>query len=66
MADYEPGMYILYDVIKKNVLVEFRGKSHFLSGPFASRSAAIAAGEALCRELGWVPENEQSKSKGTS
>jgi hypothetical protein len=50
---YEIGMHIVYDVLAKGVLVEFRGKSHYLAGPFKTQKEAIGAGEELCRKLGW-------------
>ena len=50
---YETGMHIVYDVLSKGVLVEFRGRSHYLAGPFKTQQEAMRAGEALCRELGW-------------
>ena len=55
---YEQGMHIIYDVMKKGVLVEFRGTSHYLEGPFASQREAILAGENLCRRLGWKPNDD--------
>ena len=50
---YEPGMQIIYDVLKKGVFVEFRGRSDYLPGPFPNQKAAIAAAEDHCREKGW-------------
>lgn len=50
---YEDGMQILYDVLSKGVFVQFRGKSDFLKGPFASQREAIRAAEDFCRKLGW-------------
>lgn len=53
---YEAGMQVVYDVLKKGVFVEFRGRSHYLAGPFPSQKAAVAAAEDYCRDLGWQPE----------
>lgn len=50
---YESGMQIIYDVLKKGVFVEFRGRSHYLEGPFANQREAIRAAEDHCRKLGW-------------
>jgi hypothetical protein len=50
---YEPGMTIIFDVISKSALVSFRGRITNLPGPFESKEAAVVAGEALCRDLGW-------------
>jgi len=53
---YESGMQIIYDVLKKGVFVEFRGRSHYLEGPFASQREAMRAAEDHCKSLGWSPE----------
>ncbi len=50
---YDDGMHILFDAVKKGVFAEFRGESHYLPGPFSNRSAAVAALEQRCPELGW-------------
>lgn len=50
---YEPGMQIIYDVLRKGVLIEFRGVGHYLDGPFATQREAVRAAEDHCRELGW-------------
>ncbi|UNK36606.1 hypothetical protein MNR02_08770 [Shinella sp. H4-D48] len=50
---YETGMQIVYDVLNKGILVEFRGQPHYFPGPFKTQKQAVSAGEALCRELGW-------------
>ena len=50
---YEAGMYIIYDVLKKGVLIDFRDRTHYLPGPFASQRDAVKAGETFCREQGW-------------
>ncbi len=50
---YEDGMLILYDVVKKGVFIEFRGLSYYLPGPYAGQKEALAAGEELCRSMGW-------------
>jgi hypothetical protein len=55
---YEPGMQIVYDVLKKGVLFEFRGLSYYLPGPFPNQKAAIAAAENHCRTLGWEPKRQ--------
>nr|WP_298098598.1 hypothetical protein [uncultured Shinella sp.] len=49
-------MQIIYDVLKKGVFVEFRGRSQYLEGPFASQREAIRAAEDHCRRLGWDME----------
>lgn len=53
---YESGMQIIYDVLKKGVFIEFRGRTEYLEGPFANQRAAMRAAEERCRELGWKPE----------
>ena len=53
MDRYEDGMVVFYDCVIKAVFIDFRGAFHYLIGPFTSRTEAIAAGEARCRELGW-------------
>jgi hypothetical protein len=60
MQTYEPGMTIVYDVVSKSTFIHFRGKLHYLLGPFATRREAIAAGEAKCRELGWRPDQTEA------
>lgn len=50
---YEPGMQIIYDVLRKGVLVEYRGSTEYLTGPIANQREAIAAAEAYCRDRGW-------------
>jgi len=50
---YESGMQVIYDVLKKGVFVEFRGRSHYLEGPFQNQREAVQAAEELCRTLGW-------------
>ncbi|WLR94262.1 hypothetical protein [Shinella zoogloeoides] len=57
---YENGMQIIYDVLKKGVFVEFRGKSEYLAGPFANQRSAVAAAEAYCRERGWSSNPERT------
>jgi hypothetical protein len=51
---YEPDMTIIFDVTSKGVAVSFRGKAIYLPGPYLDRKAGVAAGEALCRKLGWL------------
>ena len=50
---YEQGMHIIYDVLKKGVFIEFRGRSDYLPGPFSSQKDAISAAEDFCRAQGW-------------
>lgn len=50
---YEDGMQIIYDVLSREVSIEFRGVGHYLEGPFASRREAVLAAEDYCRKLGW-------------
>lgn len=56
---YENGMQIIYDVLKKGVFVEFRGRSHYLEGQYKSQREAIGAAEDHCRKLGWDAEPQQ-------
>ena len=51
--EYEHGMQIIYDVLKKGVFVVFRGKSEYLVGPFVNQREAIKAGEQYCLDRGW-------------
>ena len=55
---YEPEMNIIFDVLQKTVLVQFRGKIVMLPGPFSSYRQAVGAGEAYCRRMGWCPDND--------
>jgi hypothetical protein len=57
---YESGMQIIYDVLKKGVFVEFRGRSHYLDGPFSSQREAVRAAEDHCRRLGWQSDSKPS------
>lgn len=50
---YEEGMTIIYDVVSKAVIVEFRGKFVTLQGPFADKAEGVRAGEEFCRKRGW-------------
>ena len=50
---YEPGMQIIFDVLKKGVIIEFRGGIHYLPGPFSNQKEAVRAAEDHCRALGW-------------
>jgi hypothetical protein len=50
---YEAGMVILYDVVKKSVFIEFRDLTYYLPGPYPSHKEGVAAGEELCRSMGW-------------
>ena len=59
--NYENGMQIIYDVLKKGVLVDFRGQTHYLPGPFPSQREAIRAGESFCREQGWGPGQDTQR-----
>ncbi|MCF6370701.1 hypothetical protein [Rhizobium halophilum] len=49
---YEKGMHIIYDVLTRCAIINFRGKMDIV-GPFPGRGAAVAAAEALCRKKGW-------------
>ncbi|MGO4567748.1 hypothetical protein AB4Z52_22515 [Rhizobium sp. 2YAF20] len=51
---YEPDMTIIFDFNSKGVAVSFRGKVIYLQGPYPDRKAGVAAGEELCRKLGWL------------
>lgn len=51
---YENDMRILYDVVSKGVLIQFRGKTEFLEGPFPDRREAIKAAKEYCRRFGWA------------
>jgi len=53
MSEYEDGMVVFYDCVTKAVFIDFRGGFHYLIGPYTTKAAAIAAGEAKCRDLGW-------------
>lgn len=50
---YDPDMTVFFDVVTKKVFVSFRGRNTML-GPFSNQRIGIEAGEAYCRELGWV------------
>jgi hypothetical protein len=45
MQNYEIGMTIIYDVVTKSTVIDFRGRFHYLIGPYATRKDAIAAGK---------------------
>ncbi|WP_421581000.1 hypothetical protein [Shinella sp. M31] len=51
-------MQVIYDVLKKGVFVEFRGRSHYLEGPFQNQRDAVQAAEEHCRRLGWQDRQE--------
>jgi hypothetical protein len=55
MDIYEAGMAVFHDCVTKAVFIEFRGRLHYLVGPFTNSSAGITAGEQKCRDLGWAP-----------
>lgn len=63
---YENAMYIIYDVLKKSVLVEFREGVVLSGGPILTQRDAIGAGENLCRTLGWVPEQRRTEPSSMS
>jgi len=50
---YETGMHIEYEPLEGVVLIHFRGERYRIVRKFNSYSDAIAAGEQLCRGLGW-------------
>ena len=49
---YEKGMHIIFDVITRCAVVNFRGKMDII-GPYRNRVEAIAAAEDRCRKDGW-------------
>lgn len=51
---YEKGMSIMHDDVTKTILIEFRGVSTVLPGPYLERAEGVIAGEAFCRENGWT------------
>jgi hypothetical protein len=53
MKCYEPGMRILFDPLKREVTVTFRGRRITLDGHYDTDHCARQAGEAHCRSLGW-------------
>jgi hypothetical protein len=50
---YEVDMTLIFDPVTKGIVVSFRDKITYLTGPFDDRKAAVRAGEAMCRKLGW-------------
>lgn len=60
---YEPGMTVMFDVVTKSVLVEFRMNFVTLDGPFANRQSGIRAGEAYCRKQGWNDGAQSRRDK---
>jgi len=52
----EPGMQIIFDVLKKGVFVECSGRTAYLDGPFASQRDAVRAAKAHCKEMGWTDD----------
>jgi hypothetical protein len=53
---YEREMTVVYDVTSQGVAVVFRGRAIYLPGPYADRKTGVAAGEQVCRELGWLDD----------
>ena len=51
---YEAEMTIVFDAQTKTCVVSFRGTFKILKGPFFNRAQTSLAGEAYCRERGWV------------
>lgn len=51
---YEDGMIIVWDQVSRGVAIVFRGKSHFMEGPFPDRKTGIHAAELYCTRLGWL------------
>jgi hypothetical protein len=51
---YEAEMTIVFDAQTRTCVVSFRGTLKILRGPFLNRAQTILAGEAYCRERGWV------------
>lgn len=49
---------ILWDPMTKEALVVYGKKTARVPGKLKSRGAAIEAGLALCRELGWISESD--------
>jgi len=56
-------MTVFHDPVTRSVIVVFRGKTIILRGPFQDGRSGIAAGEELCKELGWQ-SNERPESSG--
>ncbi|WP_188080135.1 hypothetical protein [Neorhizobium sp. P12A] len=50
---YEADMALIFDPVSGGLVVSFRGKISYLTGPFEDRKAAVRAGEDVCRKLGW-------------
>ncbi|HEV7433939.1 MAG TPA: hypothetical protein VGO22_03580 [Pseudorhizobium sp.] len=49
---YEKGMHIIYDVLTRCAIVNFRGEMDII-GPYPNRAVAVAAAEDRCRGKGW-------------
>ncbi|WP_156373928.1 MULTISPECIES: hypothetical protein [unclassified Rhizobium] len=49
----ENSATIIYDVVSKAVLIEYRDKVMTLAGPWPSQALARAAAEDYCRIRGW-------------
>ena len=60
---YEAGMKVVYDPQSRRVVVNFRARVQVLPESYDSEPEAVAAGERLCRELGWQPR-EGARSQG--
>jgi hypothetical protein len=54
--EYEDGMQIIWDVITREIVVIFRGTVTTLPQRFDSRREGIEAGEAVCRNAGWLTD----------
>lgn len=50
---YEADMVIVWDQVSRGIAVVFRGKPHYLDGPFPDKKTAIHAAERYCFHLGW-------------
>jgi len=51
-------MQVIWDVVTRTVVVIFRGEVTMPPERFTSRWEAIAAGEQVCRNLGWETDDE--------
>jgi len=49
---YEADMQLVFDHVKRTLVVSFRNLVKIL-GPFADQKSAVRAGEQFCREHGW-------------
>ncbi|MHB1205519.1 MAG: hypothetical protein ACYCZX_08130 [Rhodospirillaceae bacterium] len=60
--EYETGMKVLYDPHSKRAAAFFRGRHIALPTAHEDEATAVAAGERLCRGLGWIPAQGKAKS----